>query len=204
MMHAVIFDLDGTLLSSSAQDEALYKEAVQQVLGEVRFRSELADYDHVTDAGILLQVLEDNAIPADAGTIADIRNEFFAMLENFIAESGPFEEIPGARAMLQRLARSESHGVAIATGGWQRSAEIKLETAGFDVGDVPLATSDDALDRIDIMRIALESIGTDCDTVTYYGDGPWDRDACQRLGWKFRPVGAVLNGLLSFDDEYVS
>jgi len=204
MTSAVIFDIDGTLLNSSAQDEALYKKAVEHILGDVRFRPGLADYDHVTDTGILMQVLEDNGVPPDEATINGIKNEFFGMVQNFVAQSGPFREMPGARAMLQRLSRSESFGVAIATGGWQRSAEIKLETAGFDIRSVPLATSDDAVDRADIMRIALESIGADCGSVTYFGDGPWDRQACHRLGWTFRAVGPGLNGLSSFDDEFVS
>lgn len=203
MTHAVIFDLDGTLLNSSAQDEALYKKAVERVLGRVRFRPDLGDYDHVTDTGILLQVLDDNDVPADDGTIAAIKNEFCVLVEDYIATSGPFQEVPGARAILQRLGESGDHGIAIATGGWKRSAKYKLRTAGFVIAGLPLATSDDALDRIEIMRIALQSIDADCREVTYYGDGPWDEQACRELGWSFRPVGPALHGISSFENEFV-
>ncbi len=61
-MHAVVFDIDGTLLQSAAIDDALYKKSIESVLGPVQFRSSLADYDFVTDSGILSQVLEDNSI----------------------------------------------------------------------------------------------------------------------------------------------
>ncbi len=203
MTHAVIFDIDGTLLNSSTEDEAMYKEAVERVLGGVRFRPRLNDYAHVTDTGILLQVLEDNAAPADDGIIARIKDEFFEILESFVATSGPFPEVPGARGVIDRLRVSEAHEVAIATGGWQRSARIKLSTAGFDIDKIPLVTSDDAVGRTDIMSLALDSIGRDVESVTYYGDGAWDQQACQDLGWTFRPVGPGLNGLLSFEREYL-
>ena len=200
-MQAVIFDVDGTLLDSTSQDEALYKLAVEDVLGPVRFRPGLHDYDHVTDSGILLQTLADNDITPNDVLIHEVKAAFFQRLREHIAAQGAFREIPGAMALLDRLRDSANHGVAIATGGWAGSAQIKLETAGFDTDRVPLASSDDAIDRTDIMRFALDALGAPCKGVIYFGDGPWDQDACQRLGWVFRPVGPALNGLLSFDES---
>ena len=110
--------------------------------------------------------------------------------------------LPGAKAVIQRLRNSETHQVAIATGGWRRSAEIKLKTAGFDIAAVPMATSDDAIERTSIMKFALTSIGEEVASVTYFGDGVWDKQACDTLGWTFRPVGPALAGISSYDDEF--
>jgi GNAT superfamily N-acetyltransferase len=48
------------------------------------------------------------------------------------------------------------------------------------------------------MEIALSRLGSAFESVTYYGDGPWDRDACATLGWRFVPVGPALGGIDSF------
>jgi len=200
MTHAVIFDIDGTLLDSSAEDEELYKQAVRNVLGDVSFRAGLHEYTRVTDTGILLQVLDDNRVAAEERIIERIRCEFFRLVEAHVASAGPFREIPGARTLLRRLRDSPAHGVAIATGGWRQSARIKLTSAGFDLDGIPLVSSDDAIDRTEIMRIALAALGKTAASVTYFGDGAWDRQACEFLGWTFRPVGPALDGLSSFED----
>jgi beta-phosphoglucomutase-like phosphatase (HAD superfamily) len=201
-VHAVIFDIDGTLLESSAQDEDLYRQAVKHVLGDVRFRASLHEYDNVTDAGILLQVLADNSVEPESHVIDTIKSEFFRLVDAFVQAAGAFREIRGAKSALQRLNNSPSHGLAVATGGWRQSAEMKLATAGFNPGGLSLATSDDALTRTDIMQIALDSIGQEVASVTYYGDGTWDQHACLQLGWNFVPVGPVLDGISSFDNEF--
>ncbi len=197
-MHAMIFDIDGTLIQSAAVDDDLYRKSVHAVLGSVVFRQSLHEYDYVTDSGVLSQLLVDNSIPPRPDPTAEIRTHFVNALRAHIAANGPFQEVPGAREMLQSLARSEEHAVAIATGGWTESAILKLDSAGFDSPAIPLATADDSWDRTVIMRKALSRLGTDFDSITYYGDGPWDRDACRALGWQFVAVGPVLGGLESY------
>ncbi len=200
MIDAIIFDRDGTLLESADMDEALYKQAVEDVLGPIEFREHLGDYEHVTDTGILLQTFADNEMEPSDEYVGRIKQQFVALLRDFVESQGPFREIPGARHIVDRLRSSRRHQVAIATGGWRASALLKLSSAGLNWPDVPLATSDDAVARTDIMRAALESLGGNHESVTYFGDGEWDRQACERLGWRFRAVGPGLNGLLSFDD----
>ncbi|MEK7260013.1 MAG: hypothetical protein AAB211_09505 [Pseudomonadota bacterium] len=90
-----------------------------------------------------------------------------------MAEHGPFAEIPGARAYVQRLHTSTTHRIAYATGGWGGSAQLKLSLAGFPVNGV-------------------------FGTITYYGDGHWDAIAAKALGWQFVPVGKKLDGLTMY------
>lgn len=182
----------------------LYRQAVEDVLGPVRFRNDLADYTHVSDSGILTQLLRENDLEADPKIISSIKEQFLAATENYVADFGPFDEIPGAKSLLSRLRESETHAVAIATGGWRHTARFKLASAGFEPNGVPLTTSDDSIDRVEIMQMALESLGDGLESITYYGDGPWDELACQRLGWSFRAVGAPLCGIESYEHEFVA
>lgn len=202
MKHAVIFDIDGTLLDSSSEDDRMYRDAVRNVLGDVTLRRELAYYDRVTDTGILLQILADNGLAENSESMQSVKKDFFGRLRAFVSSSGPFCEMPGAKSVLHRLSASASHRVAIATGGWRRSAEIKLQTSGFQVDAIPLATSDDAIERTEIMRVALSALNEKFATVTYFGDGEWDKEACSVLGWTFCPVGSSLGGIESFDGLY--
>jgi len=199
-MHAKVFDIDGTLLQSAAVDDQLYREAVRSVLGDVRFRPSLGDYEFVTDAGILRQVLEDNELPHSDAQVAEIQSRFLGLVTAHIDRHGPFAEVPGARAYLDRLQESGDCRVGIATGGWRATALAKLESAGFRLTDLPMATSDDAYDRREIMQISLARLGDGFETITYYGDAAWDQQASRSLGWRFVAVGSVLDGIRSYPD----
>ncbi|MDJ0760925.1 MAG: HAD family hydrolase [Woeseiaceae bacterium] len=196
-MHAVIFDIDGTLLDSASVDADLYFDAIRGVLGPVRFRR-LVDYEHVTDTGILLEVLADNGHPADDGVLNAIKREFVDRLRRHTKAVGPFQEVSGASQFLRSLRASDEVFTALATGGWRESALLKLASAGFDVSGIPLVTSDESHSRVEIMQFALRQAGDGVRSVTYFGDGAWDQTACETLGWNFIPVGSALGGLDSY------
>lgn len=200
-MQAIIFDIDGTLLRSSNEDDQLYKQALESVLGEVRIRDSLHDYEHVSDSGILSEVFIDNGIDPEGRRFEAVRNAFFAGVRRYLDTHGPFPEVPGARRYLERIAASPEHKFAIATGGWRASAMMKLQAAKLHFDDCPLATADDAKDRKEIMLLALDALGDEFASVTYYGDGPWDQEASRLLGWNFVGVGPALGGIDSFHQE---
>ena len=197
-MKAILFDIDGTLIESMTVDTELYLASIGEVLGSVRFRGALSDYEHVTDNGILAQVLDDNGYPFDEQTAAAIKAIFVDKIERHIETEGPFSTIHGAIEFFERTRASDGRRVAIATGGWRESARLKLESAGFDIAGIPLVTSDEAWTRIEIMETALARLGGAFESVTYFGDAEWDRQACQSLGWNFVAVGPGLGGIESY------
>jgi len=197
-MQAVILDIDGTLLHSAEDDDRLYREAVRSILGDVRMRPSLGQYDPVSDSGILEQILADNGMDPERQSLEAVRSEFADRVAGFVAERGPFRPLPGAREFVTLLRSSPDRALAFATGGWRVTADLKLRSAGFDIDGLPLASSDDATRRSDIMRVALDALGGPFDSVVYYGDGAWDRRACAELGWKFCAVGRALGGIEDF------
>ncbi|MBD2091323.1 HAD family hydrolase [Microcoleus sp. FACHB-1515] len=200
-MKATIFDIDGTLLQSDANDDALYLASVRDVLGDVSLRPSWGMYTQFTAAGILTEILNDNAIDATSQRVAAVRDRFIESVRRHVSEYGPFTEIPGARAFVQSLHHSTTHRIAYATGGWRESALLKLSRSGFPVTGVPLATCDDHFQRQEIMLHALRQLNGSFESVTYYGDGHCDAVAAKALGWQFVPVGAKLNGLSRYESS---
>jgi hypothetical protein len=76
---------------------------------------------------------------------------------------------------------------------------MKLTSAGFPVQGIPISSADDSCERCRIMENALRLLGHRFKTVTYYGDGAWDREAALSLGWSFVPVGVELGGITRFE-----
>lgn len=199
-MKAILLDIDGTLVQSMSVDTEIYFSAISQVLGPVEFRERLDDYDHVTDSGVLAQILLDNGFPADHHAAASIKDVFVQGIRNHIRTAGPFPAVDGAIQFVEESRRSGRVKLAIATGGWRQSALLKLESAGFDIEAIPLVTGDDSHSRVEIMRSALARLGEDFESIRYFGDADWDRRACEILGWEFLAVGPALGGIDSFHE----
>jgi phosphoglycolate phosphatase-like HAD superfamily hydrolase len=74
------------------------------------------------------------------------------------------------------------------------SARYKLASAGLVVDSFPWATADDALDRANILRAAIERARQKYEEafekVVYVGDGVWDVRAAKALGIGFLGLAA--------------
>jgi phosphoglycolate phosphatase-like HAD superfamily hydrolase len=188
-----VFDLDGTLVDSSGFDGRLYADAVREVLGDVDIDVTWQRYRHVTDAGVLAEIVSDYGLDDVAGITARVRESFGAKIDRYLAGGGECIAIRGAVAALAGL-RARGRTVGIATGGFGHTAHMKLGRVGFETEGLVLTSSDDALDRAEIMRLCLARLGGDERCATYVGDGPWDLEATRRAGWSFVGIGPRLAG----------
>jgi len=195
MVHLVMFDIDGTLVDSTEFDGRIYAEAIHEVLGIVVDRH-WSTYPHVTDGGLLEELLRRHGIADPAGTRQTaVEQRFVAMIRDYVlGDPASVREIAGATALLRMLRDRADCRVAIATGGWRETALLKLHAAGFDLDGIALATSSDAHPRVEIMRIAERRAlgGVEPRRRTYFGDGPWDQRACSDLGWDFVAIGGAV------------
>jgi hypothetical protein len=183
-----MFDIDGTLVESYDLDSELFRMSVKEVTG-IALGSDWGKYLHVTDSGILQEVFDLNEVSDKEDTEAKIKQVFVEKLEQSIA-SQPIQEVPGSKSFLSLLSTMDNVVVSIATGGWYESAVLKLNSAGINVNSLPLASSNDNISRTEIMKCAVsKATKGKAYPCTYFGDGSWDKKACEQLGFNFVLVG---------------
>ena len=202
-MHLVMFDIDGTLVDSAGFDTELYVEAVRSVL-DVEIDSDWNRYEHVSDSGILEQVLRETRFDNERAALATrVQQHFVGLVRNYLeAQPKSVREIAGAKRLVELLRGLPDVCVGIATGGWEPTARMKLEHVGIDVSAVGFASSSDALARTEIMQLAAQRAlgGATHSRATYFGDGPWDQQASRELGYDFVAIGRGVSHPVAFDD----
>lgn len=195
-MNLVMFDIDGTLTSTNQVDHHCFCEAVCDVLSVTNIDSDWSHYTHVTDQGIAAEIVETHkGRPATNDELLRIENRFIECLQREVTHNTYFfQPIQGASEMLCILEHDPNVSLALATGGWHRSAILKLHTAGLDLHHLPMATANDALSRKEIMNISHEKARLAKNNVVfrskvYTGDGIWDLHAARSLGYSFVGIG---------------
>lgn len=195
----LISDLDGTLVESSRFDDDCYKQAIREVLGHSNFNSDWESYEHVTDTGLLYELLSNLAINEPEHIISQVRDVFGKKIKNYLDSGGDCLSIPGAIASISQL-NASGFKVGIATGGWGHTASMKLLHAGFEEPAF-LSSCDDAMERSRIMLHCCKKIGGDPNRAIYFGDANWDVKATKLLGWRFIGVGSHFSGVCA---EWIS
>jgi len=204
-MNLAIFDVDGTLTRTSEVDDDCWVRAVRLAWGVDGISTDWGSYRHSTDEGIAAEVMETHVGRAATRQDLDQLRDCFAMLIERETRDRPerFRAVPGADAILNALP-ARGWMPAIATGGWRRTALLKLGTAGVSVDGVAAAFADDAWPREEIIRIAAlrasaamvaagpqKSVGSGAvERIVYVGDGVWDVTAARARGYGF--VGVAM------------
>lgn len=186
----VVFDIDGTLTDTTDVDVECFERAVLEVVG-VEIPATWTSFDEVTDPAIVETAcrLAGQRTP-DEKTLRRAAERTGELLERALtAAPSRFSPVPGASTIFARL-RAAGCRVAMATGAWRPSAEVKLRGAGIADASVPLATSSEYRARWEIIREAVGRAGGDGEgTTVYVGDGVWDGRAALELGYRFVGVG---------------
>lgn len=196
-MHLVMFDIDGTLTNTYNVDTRVYAAMMLEVLGVNWETVDWRNFEHVTDPGVarsvIAQELHREATAADLKAMEDV----FVRLLKRASEAEPeaFRPVSGVVAVLETLRARSDTALAIATGAWRRSAEIKLRSAGLEVEGIPLATASDAQARTEIMHHALEQAKSQhavehFDSLVYIGDGIWDVRAAGEKNFHIIGIGS--------------
>ncbi|HEY2925024.1 MAG TPA: HAD family hydrolase [Candidatus Eisenbacteria bacterium] len=199
-MKLVVFDLDGTLARTSLVDGECYAQSVVETLMLQDLDTDWTRYEHVTDEGILSQIFAERFGRLPTIWERDkILDRFLDLLKHRCAVNGAeFAEIPGAGALMTRLLDGAEWGTALATGGWRRSAELKIRRAELPAGDLPSAFAEDGPSREAIVQTAIERAcrryrQPSFERVVSVGDSLWDVRTARNLRLPFLGIAEGPN-----------
>jgi phosphoglycolate phosphatase-like HAD superfamily hydrolase len=192
----VVFDVDGTLTRSTELDALALDRAFRASFGAPLPSTDWTDYPHATDSGIGAEAAR-RVLGRDASVteLERLETTFLALLASALDDS-PDLAVPGAHRALRRL-REQGYAIAIATGCWRASAELKLERAGLLDPTIPMATADDAVAREAILELAVRRAGGRMERTVYVGDGLWDLRASRAHAMPFIGVDSQGTGILA-------
>jgi phosphoglycolate phosphatase-like HAD superfamily hydrolase len=151
----VLFDVDGTLLSSGRRGLGAFSEALRRTYGT---DGDVASYrfEGKLDPVIVLELMQGAGIPEAVVTErrAAALALYLDLLEEALAAEPPSLK-PGAAELIDRVAASGSVVPALLTGNVHRGARIKLTAAGL-WGRFRFGVFGDEADlRVDLGPIAL-------------------------------------------------
>lgn len=180
-MILLLFDLDGTLVDTSADDARLYAAALAQVAGEPVPLYSWEKYSEITASAIAREALAPIlGRRVRDGEVYQAREAQTKLWDQAHAQGAlQVRAVPGARELFAEAQTRHGYVAAVATGGWGPSALIKLHLAGFPLDNLVIASSDDAETRAKILNTAeiLAAAARGCfgfSARVVIGDGVWD------------------------------
>ncbi len=196
----VMFDVDGTLIESYQHYEVCFLAAVKEVTG-IDLHNNWNTYPFVTDKGILLTFIERQAPQFTLQQLEQqVKPIFINNLKQCISQY-PVKEVAGAKAFLKNLLHSGEFQISFATDCWKEATLLSLQSAGFNVDNFTMTSSDDHYARTEIMRIAKERAGdVDDFQLTYFGDSESDMRASDALKMNLVIVGNKIHHYQSIND----
>jgi HAD superfamily hydrolase (TIGR01509 family) len=168
---ALVWDMDGTLLDSSAAVPAAYAAALARIGGPSVSTADVIAAYPLGPPEVILAYLAGR--PLTAGEMAAYYRELAG------ADVRPYPGVAGAVARL----RAGGAGLAVFTGTSRRAALTLLESAGLTadvlVGGDELARPKPAPDGL---VLAASRLGTEPGDLAYIGDAPADLRAARAAG----------------------
>lgn len=190
-MILLIFDVDGTLVQSTGKADSLcFASTYEQIYGKPFPTIDWQRYPHVTDTTIFQTVIQQHfKRAADPQEMFDFETVYVESLrKNRITKPNYFFEIPGARALVHHLLAQPDYLLAVATGGWRRSAHVKMQHVGIPSQAFLVSGADGKVTREAIIEEVLEyahKIESRFQKIVYVGDAIWDVATTRNLQMDF-------------------
>lgn len=194
----ILFDIDGTLLTSGGAGERALRLGFAHAFG-IKDDLHYLSVAGRTDSGIARQVLTHNGLQVTPENLERFFNGYLHFLPNQLLER-PGQLLPGILNLLQELRKRTHLAVGLLTGNLERGAKFKLQHYGvhefFEFG----AFADDHHDRNQLGAFAktrAETLHTTSfapENIYILGDTPHDVECARSIGAK---AVAVATGVFN-------
>jgi phosphoglycolate phosphatase-like HAD superfamily hydrolase len=186
--QAVLFDIDGTLISTGGAGARSWRYAFDELYGIP------ADIGKFTDAGMTDPTVARLTFKAAVGhdpsarELATVMAAYLDRIPYEVEHSEKYRVLDGAEELLRKLGREKGVLLGITSGAVEAAAHIKLSRAGFNRYFPFGGYGSDSGDRIELTKCALARgerlLGEALDPkqVLVVGDTPKDLDAAHGAG----------------------
>jgi phosphoglycolate phosphatase-like HAD superfamily hydrolase len=201
-VEAVLFDVDGTLISTGGAGAVAWRRAFEELHGQT------VDIREVTEAGMVDTDVGSTALRSVLGRdperheLAAAMGRYLKYLPDAVAESDGYRIMPGIEDLLERLVDAGLL-LGLTTGNVEAAAHIKLSRGELNRFFAFGGYGSDATDRVGLTKCALDRARVvsggmvepgECISV---GDTPRDVDAGHGAGIR---VVAVATGNFGADE----
>lgn len=186
----ILFDVDGTLVSTGGAGRRAYDAAFAEEFGEDHGLLDFS-FSGLTDRILVRRGLEaagrDGAEEAIVEAMESIFERYLSRLPEVIASSSDYRIHPGVEGFVEEAAAERDWAIGLGTGNLEPGARLKLEPAGLNDYFAFGGFGSDAEARADVLRAGIERgaerIGTaPGDTrVVVIGDTPRDVRAAREV-----------------------
>ena len=186
----IIFDIDGTLLYSNKIDSQCFADAYQEVY-KMPFPSiDWTKYPHVTDDTIFNTVIQEQFDRRPSFEELDsFRNVFVDLIkEKRDTHPEEFKEVSNSKKTIEQLLEDDCYEVGIATGGWNKPAQVKLSFLKIPTKGIMMKCADGCPTREDIINGVLGQVkarNLNLKKIVYVGDASWDVRTTRNLNMPF-------------------
>jgi phosphoglycolate phosphatase-like HAD superfamily hydrolase len=197
----LLWDIDGTLLSSDGAGRGAMTRAFRELFGVAQALDGL-ELAGRTDEAILLEAIAAAAVDASNDDLSRFRNLYYDFLrEELSSPKRSPHALPGIVDLLKLLSREPRFVSGLLTGNWETSGYIKLSSVGLDEEFLFGAFGGEASAREDLLPLALERAreltGSDITAVrtVVIGDTPRDIAVANAHGAKSIGVATGIHSL---------
>jgi phosphoglycolate phosphatase-like HAD superfamily hydrolase len=187
----IIFDIDGTLTDSVVIHQKAFTESLAEI-GVEKISSDLNSFKHHTDSFIAKEIYQ---TMLNMPFSKEKKRQFEMALTQKVRQE-EFNEIAGAKKLIEMIQNETDFGICFATGSLRKPAQHKLKSIGIEYKDWQLVASDDIYERERIVAKAIEYSSLNYNVKKFeriisVGDGLWDLITAQNLELEFIGVGTL-------------